>query len=130
MKVGTTTVPAGLIQSNTPTELMFKVPLGAVTAKISVTTVDGTALSPNTLTVTQPPRATGFSPNPAPVGTPLTITGTNLTGVTLVTFSGVGSVAPSCRRIRADVAEGVVPTDAVTGPVTVTNGRANPRRAR
>ena len=60
VKVGTHDRAAGsLIQTNTPTELVFKVPLGAVTAKISVTTVDGTATSPGNLTVTQPPRATG-----------------------------------------------------------------------
>ncbi len=49
VKVGTTTVPPGLIQSSTPTELIFKVPLGAVTAKMSMTTVDGTTTSTNTL---------------------------------------------------------------------------------
>ena len=122
VKVGTTTVPPGLIKSNTPTELVFKVPLGAVTAKVSVTTVDGTALSPNTLLVTQPPRATGFSPNPAPVGALLTITGTNLTGATLVTFSGVGAVTVVPTDITLTSLKVVVPPDAVTGPVTVTNG--------
>ena len=45
VKVGTTTVPPGLIQTSTLTELTFTVPLGAGNGKISVTTVDGTALS-------------------------------------------------------------------------------------
>ena len=121
VKVGTTTVPGSLIQTNTPTELVFKVPLGAVTAKVSVTTVDGTATSPGNLAVTQPPRATGFSPNPAPVGTTLTITGTNLQTVTSVTFSGVGPVAPlappTATSLKVQVPEG-----AVTGPVIVTDG--------
>jgi hypothetical protein len=121
VKVGTTTVPPGLIQTSTPTELRFTVPLGAGNGKISVTTVDGTALSPNTLLVTQPPRATGFSPNPAPVGTVLTITGTNLLGVTFVTFSGAGLVAPLAPPTTTSL-KVTVPPDAVTGPVTVTDG--------
>ena len=121
VKVGTTTVPPGLIQSNTPTELVFKVPLGAVTAKVTVTTVDGTATSPGNLTVTQPPRATSFSPNPAPVGTFLTITGTNLLGVTEVAFTG-GVTAVPIGLPTATSLKVTVPEGAVTGPVTVTNG--------
>ena len=80
VKVGAMTVPPGLITESTPTFLRFKVPLGAVTAKIAITTVDGTALSGPTLPVQQPPRATKFAPATAPVGTTLTITGTNLHG--------------------------------------------------
>ena len=120
VKVGTTTVPGSLIQTNTPTELVFKVPLGAVTAKISVTTVDGTATSPGNLTVTQPPRATVFSPNPAPVGTTLTITGTNLLGVTEVAFTG-GVTALPIGIPTATSLKVQVPAGAATGPVTVTN---------
>ncbi len=62
MKVGTTTVPPGLIQSSTPTELVFKVPLGAVTAKISMTTVDGTTTSANTLTGAATAAGDGLQP--------------------------------------------------------------------
>ena len=120
VKVGTTTVPGSLIQTNTPTELVFKVPLGAVTAKISVTTVDGTATSPGNLTVTQPPRATGFTPNPAPAGTTLTIAGTNLLGVTEVAFTG-GVTALPIGIPTATSLKVQVPDGAATGPVTVTN---------
>ena len=66
--------------SSTPTELQFKVPLGAATGKISVTTVDGTALSATDLTVRAAAAGDGFAPAAAPVGTLVTITGTNLTG--------------------------------------------------
>ena len=120
VKVGTTTVPPGLIQSSTPTELQFRVPLGAVNAKISVTTVDGTTLSAATLLVSQPPRATGFSPNPAPVGALLTITGTNLLNVAEVTFAdGVTALPigiPTATSLKV-----MVPPGAVTGPVTLAN---------
>ena len=120
VKVGSMTVPPGLITGSTPTLLQFKVPLGAVTAKISVTTLDGTTLSLANLTVQQPPRATGFSPNRAPVGTTVTITGTNLAGVTEVTFSGAGPVAPLAGGTATSL-KAVVPAGAVTGPVTLTN---------
>ena len=64
VKIGSLTVPAAAITVSTPTELQFTVPLGAVNAKISVTTVDGTALSPTNLGVQQPPRATGVRAEP------------------------------------------------------------------
>jgi hypothetical protein len=121
VKVGTTPVPAGLIQSSTPTKLVFKVPLGAVTAKITVTTVDGTATSAESLTVIQGPRANSFSPNPAPVGTLLTITGANLLGVTNVTFSG-GVTVPPDQVVSATTLKVTVPTGALAGPVALTNG--------
>ncbi len=105
VKVGKTTVPASLIQSSTPTQLIFKVPLGAVTSKITVSTAGGTATSVDDLTVRQPPRVTNFSPAAATVGALLTITGTNLLGVTEVTFTGGVTVAPNSAADR-DVAEG------------------------
>ena len=113
------TVPPGLITESTPTFLRFKVPLGAVTAKIAITTVDGTALSGPTLPVQQPPRATKFAPATAPVGTTLTITGTNLGTVTEVKFSGAAPVAPT--PLTPTSLQVVIPPDALTGPVSLTN---------
>jgi hypothetical protein len=121
VKVGTTPVPAALIQSSTPTQLVFKVPLGAVTAKITVKTVDGTTTSANSLTVIQGPRANTFSPNPAPVGTLLTIAGANLLGVTDVTFSGGVTISPD-QVVSATTLKVTVPDGAMTGPVALTNG--------
>ena len=51
--------PAGADDGEHRDELKFMIPLGAVTGKISVTTVDGAAQSATNLTVVQPPRATG-----------------------------------------------------------------------
>ena len=51
MKVGSFKIPSGSIVSSTPTELDVRVPLGAKTGKISLTTVDGTAVSATNLTV-------------------------------------------------------------------------------
>jgi hypothetical protein len=120
VKVGTFVVPPGSIVSSTPTEVQFRVPLGAVTGKISVTTVDGTTLSATDLTVIQPPRATAFAPAAAAVGTTVTITGTNMAGATDVTFTGGVTVAPTA--VTATSLQAVVPAGALTGPVSITNG--------
>ena len=81
-------VPPGAIQSSTLTDLHVHVPLGAVNGKDQRDDGGRHGAERDDLTVTQPPRATGFSPTAAPVGTTVTITGTNLTGATEVTFSG------------------------------------------
>jgi len=118
VKIGIFVVPAGSITSSA-TQVTFTVPLGAVTGKIMITTVDGTATSATALTVVQPPRAVSFAPAAAAVGTDVAITGTNLTGADLVTFTGAVSVTPTA--VTATSLHAVVPPGALTGPVTVTN---------
>jgi hypothetical protein len=119
VKVGAFKIPAASIVSSTQTELKFKVPLGAVTGKISVTTVDGTGTSATNLTVQQPPLATAFVPPAAAVGAVVTVKGTNLTGATAVTFTGAASVTPTA--VTATSLKAVVPSGALTGPVSITN---------
>src|SRR4029077_12078466 len=94
VKIGTFVVPPASITSSA-TQLTFPVPLGAVTGKIMVTTADGSATSAATLTVVQPPRATSFAPAAAVVDTLITVTGTNMAGATLVTFTGGATAVPS-----------------------------------
>ena len=119
VKVGAFAVPPGSIVSSTPTLLQFQVPLGAVTGKVSVVTADGTGVSSTDLAVTQPPRATSFAPAAAPVGTLVTVAGTNLTGATAVTFTGPVTVTPTA--VTATSLRAVVPVGALTGPVSITN---------
>jgi hypothetical protein len=119
VKIGTFVVPSVSITSSA-TRLTFPVPLGAVTGKIMVTTADGSATSAATLTVVQPPRATSFAPAAAVVGTLITVTGTNMTGVTLVTFTGGATAVPTVVT-GATSLKVVVPEGALTGPVSVTN---------
>ena len=119
VKVGAFTVPAGSIVSSTAMELKFRVPLGAVTGKIGVTTAGGTALSATDLTVVQPPRATGFAPAAGLAGTLVKISGTNLTGATLVMFGGGATAVPTA--VTATSLQVVVPAGALTGPVSVSN---------
>ena len=65
-----------------------------------------------------PPTISSFSPTEGPVGTSVTIRGTNFTGATSVTFNNVSAtftVSGSGNRIMA-----TVPTGATTGPIKVT----------
>ena len=94
VKIGAFVVPPASITSSR-TQLLFTVPLGAVTGKIMVTTVDGTAASARNLVVVQPPRATTFVPASAVVGTHIAVTGTNMALATLVTFTGGATAVPT-----------------------------------
>ncbi len=83
--------------------------------------MDGTGTSPNILAVGQGPRANGFSPNPVPWETMVTITGTNLQGVTQVHLRW-RRVRRSSDRADGDIADRcTVPAGALTGPVSLTD---------
>ncbi len=72
---------------------------------------------------TNGPTITSFNPTSGPPGTSVTITGTNLSGFTSVTFGGApaGVTSSTPTQIVA-----TVPNNAVTGPIAVTtpNGTA------
>jgi hypothetical protein len=74
------------------TGIKATVPPTGTTGNITVITSGGTATSPSTFTVTVPaPTITSFSPGTGSVATSVTITGTNLTGATKVTFNNITS---------------------------------------
>lgn len=64
-----------------------------------------------------PPTIEGFAPASGPVGTAVTITGTNLDDVTSVTFNGV---AASLTIVSPAELSATVPAGATTGPIAVT----------
>ena len=68
---------------------------------------------------TSPPTISGFTPTAGQPGTSVTITGTNLTGATGVTFGGASAAfsVDASTQITA-----TVPQNAVTGAVSVTTG--------
>jgi IPT/TIG domain len=68
------------------------VPAGATDGPISVTTPNGSATSSGDFTVqAEQPSISGFSPGSGPVGTVVTISGSNLSLADSVTFGGVAA---------------------------------------
>jgi len=111
---------AAVFKAVSDTSVTATVPAGATTGKISVTTPSGAAVSTASFTVTAAAGASisAFQPATGPVGTNVTIAGTNFTGATAVTIGGkaVASfsvLSPTC--ISAVVGDG-----AVSGTITVT----------
>src|SRR5206468_12452829 len=81
-------------------------------------TPGGTATSTNNFTAIPAPTITSFTPTSGPVGTSVTISGTNFTGATAVTFNGASAASftvTSATRIQA-----TVPPGATTGPLSAT----------
>ena len=103
---------------NSATQITATVPATATTGPIRVTTPNGTGSSLTNFTVAACPTITSFTPTFGPVGTSVTITGTNFTGATPVTFNNVAAtfVVNSATQITA-----TVPATATTGKVKVTN---------
>jgi hypothetical protein len=103
---------------NSPTQITATVPVGTTTGPLHVTTSGGgPANSATPFTVVSGPAITSFSPTSGPVGTSVTITGTNLTGVTAVKFNGVTATFGTSTSTSVTA---TVPMGATTGKITVT----------
>ena len=102
------------------TQITATVPAAATTGPISVTTPGGSVTS--SVPFYLAPRLTTFTPATGVVGTTLTLTGTNFTGVTTVTFAAVNSTTVSApiTGLTATQMTVLVPTNAITGLLTVT----------
>jgi hypothetical protein len=109
---------------NTSTNLSATVPGGATTGPIAVTTGNGTGTSSTSFTVTggggNPPTVTSFSPTSGPVGTSVSINGTNFTGVQSVKFGGTSATTYTVNSTVKITA--TVPAGAPTGKIAVTTG--------
>jgi hypothetical protein len=101
----------------TPNTITATVPSGATTGKISVTTSAGTGTSAANFIV-GPPVVSSLSPTIGLAGTPVTINGSNLTGVTAVRFNGTSATFSVVNDTQIST---TVPNGATTGPVSVTN---------
>ena len=115
---GTTASPT----SWSATSITVPVPAGATTGNVIVT-VGGLPSNGYSFTVSPPaPSITNILPNPAAVGTSVTITGTNFgatQGGSTVTFNGTSASPTSWGAASITVP---VPTGATTGNVVVTVG--------
>ena len=115
---GTTATPT----SWTATSIVVPVPAGASTGNV-VVTVSGLASNGVNFTFIPTPSITSLSPASGPVGTSVTITGTNFGTTGTVTFNGT-TATPTSWTATSIVA--TVPTGATTGNVVVTvNGIAS-----
>jgi ABC-type transport system substrate-binding protein len=105
------------------TKITFTVPSGASTGTIEVTAPAGNGTSAGTFTVLPPPAIAGISPGTGPVGTPVTITGTNLDHTVGIQIGGVLTVPTSVDSTQVVFS---IPPGAVTGTIKIlaTNGSA------
>jgi len=111
-----TTAAASFTVDN-PNKITAVVAAGTTTGKISVTTPNGTNFSATNFSVVNP-EITSFDPVKGPWGTSVVITGTALTGATVVKFGTTNAssfTVDSDTQITAVVANGTV-----TGKVSVT----------
>src|SRR5207237_984801 len=99
------------------TAITAAVPAGATSGPNSVTTSDGTASSAASFTVINPPTISSFTPSSGPVGTSVTISGTNFNGATAVLFN---SVSASFTVNSATAITATVPAGVSSGPISVT----------
>ncbi|MBS0571464.1 MAG: IPT/TIG domain-containing protein [Proteobacteria bacterium] len=111
------------VSTATTAKLTVPVPPGATTGPITVTTGGQTTASSSNFTVTTPaPTISSFTPTNGPVGTTVTITGTNFDPNPtndMVTFNGTAATTASATSTQLVVS---VPSGATTGKIKVTIG--------
>ena len=107
------------IISNTATSISVRVPVGATTGKLSVTTSNGTVLSSTNFVLNPVPAPTVTSLTlPATIlGHNVTVKGTNLLNVSSVTLNGV-SLSISSKKDKSFVVS--IPSNATTGYLVIT----------
>jgi hypothetical protein len=113
------TVPA-TVTTSAATQLTVTVPAGATSQQISVTVNELTATSGTSFTVTIPPTITSFSPASGPVGTTVTIYGSNFStniSANIVKFGTVQAAVISATATQLAV---IVPAGATSQPISVT----------
>lgn len=106
---------------NSATQITATVPAGAITGSIAVTAAAGTGASLTAFTVLAP-AITSLNPDAAStVGTAVTISGTNFSPLTSVTFSASGGpVAVTPSSVTDTSITVTTPAGFISGPVTVT----------
>ncbi len=114
------TVKFNGVTAATPTNVSFgqltvKVPV-TTSGPITVTTTDGTAISPTLFYL--PASISSFTPSNSPPGSLVTIHGVNFTNASAVTFNGTPAVnyfVTNNTNLGA-----IVPSGVTTGPITIT----------
>ncbi len=97
-------------------EITTKVPAGATSGTLQVTTPSGALSSYPPFSVV--PQVKSFTPTRGPVGKQVTIKGISLTQTTAVMFGGVA--ATEFTVVSDTEVTAIVPAGALTGPITIT----------
>ncbi len=99
------------------------VPASAGTGPITVVTTAGSATTPDLFTVTELPKPaiTGFDPASGEPGVQIHIEGSHLSDATSVKFNGVETAF----NVLAGSIFATVPTNAVSGPISITTPAGN-----
>jgi hypothetical protein len=99
--------------------IVVGVPANATTGRIAVTTPASTALSASSFVIKRAvvPGISGFSPSSGPVGTVITVSGSNLGAAV---SAKVGGLPATFRVLAAGKIAVTVPPGAVTGKISVT----------
>ncbi len=118
LKIKLTDILVSSVTSVTPTSLTFSIPTGARSGRFRVFAGGGMQQALVAFTVIPAPTVTSFSPASGSPGSQVTLTGTNLTGATAVTFGGVN--APAFVVNSATSLTVTVPAGAATGVLGVT----------
>jgi len=120
-------VIATLVQVDGPTQITTRVPSGALTGKISVTTPTGTTTSTTDFVVIRPPTLSSFTPAVGPEGTLVTLFGANLAAVNQVAFGAANATAITV--LSASSIRVVVPSGATTSKIAVSDEAGNAQSA-
>jgi hypothetical protein len=119
-------VTAGTITANTSTLVTVTTPAGAAGAvNVVVTTAGGTATATNGYTYLATPTITSIAPSSGPVagGQSVVITGTNLSGVSSITFGATaGTITANTTSTSVTVTTPAGVAGAVSVVVTATAG--------
>jgi hypothetical protein len=107
---GVPAVSFSLLNSTTATA---NVPAGATTGNVTLTTPTGTSNGLPFTVIPSAPFISSFTPHSGPIGTVLTVTGSNLTGITSIVFSG--ATATVFNAVNATTATVTVPAGTTTG---------------
>ncbi len=112
-------IPALVFQPLGSSQILVRVPVGATTGPITISTFWGSATSTAAFVIEQPPTITSINPTGAPPGTLVEISGTNFIpgGGTTVTLNGTPTVSSLSGDYRLYF---FVPTGATTGKIKVT----------
>jgi hypothetical protein len=102
------------------TLVVVNVPVDATTGTITVTGANGTATSTEQFRVIQAPQIADFTPKSGPVGTVVTITGSNFTDIDSVQFNGLDAASYTVAADGLSITA-TVPVGAASGFITVTN---------